>query len=196
MMIKQILIALSALAVGLLLGLVSLGIVTAQFGGFSGVRNGAWTLNPLAGSRAADPCTRLGVAVRGLLALNKSETIYFASGEDSAGKALRPDCRYRLDGGPLPARWWSVTLYSDGFLTPNGDDAHSIDLTRTPSGPDGRWSAILGGPRPGQGAWISTHHARDLSLLLRLYNPAPSVVAQPQSVALPTLTVLSCGGGQ
>lgn len=194
-MIRLILFALSALAAGVVLGLGSLYAVTSQVGGFQGVRNGAWTLNPLAGSRAADPYTRLGVAMRGLLALNKSETIYFASVQDSAGDALRPDCLYRIEGGALPARWWSVTLYSDGYLTRNADAAHSIDMTRTPTAPDGRWTATLGGQRPENGAWISTTHARDMSILLRLYNPAPEAVAKPETVSVPTLTRMACEGG-
>lgn len=126
-----------------------------------------------------------------LLALNRSETVYFTAWQDDTGAALRETCRYRVSGTDLPARWWSLTLYGeDDFLPANGDDA--LALTRTDLR-DGAWS-LLAGPaaEPGE-AWLSTRNAGDFSITLRLYHPDTIVLEAPQSLTLPAIERLGCG---
>ena len=54
-------------------------------GGLSGVGAGGWYGSSVTGSVDADPWTRARVALTGLLALNKSQAIYFTTNVDSAG---------------------------------------------------------------------------------------------------------------
>ena len=191
MTLRGILSGLSAVVVGVVLGLGSIYGLLVGGGGFRGVSHAGWSYNPLAGSKGADPYTRLKVAAGGLLALSKTETIYFTADNDSEGRPLRADCRYRITGDPMPVRWWSITVYDKGYLPRNDDGAPSIDMTRAPAG---RWSAQLGGVRPASGLWISTAKSTDLSLLLRFYNPAPDVVADPSRAPMPTVTREACRG--
>ncbi|MBI1188848.1 MAG: DUF1214 domain-containing protein [Alphaproteobacteria bacterium] len=156
---------------------------------------GAWTINRLAGSQAADPYTRASVARVGLLALAQSETIYFNLAEDEDGRRLSQACRYELTGGPMPARWWSITLYaSDNYLPRNQGDALSIDATSVRADEAGRWAATVSAASPDAENWISSDAAGDgFSLTLRLYNPTDAARAAPSDVPTPRLRTLSCG---
>lgn len=195
MVFQRIAFVATAALAGVVLGLASLVGLIAGGGGFKGVPHAGWSYNPLAGSKAADPYTRLKVAVGGLLALDRSETIYFTTDADSAGRPLRADCRYTISGGPMPVRWWSITLYDKGWLARNRDGAPSIDRTRALPDAAGRWSAQLGGDRPARGLWISSAAATDISLLLRFYNPDPAVVRDPTLAPMPVITRERCAGG-
>ena len=57
-----------------------------------GVANGPWLTNVHIGSPSADPALRAGVALAGLLALGRSETIYYTAQTDGDGAALRAEC--------------------------------------------------------------------------------------------------------
>jgi hypothetical protein len=74
---------------------------------------GAWLTDPLAGNTKADLYTRARIAVTGLFALDKSETLYFVARQDDKGQALRSRCQYRISGVQPAARWWSITAYAD-----------------------------------------------------------------------------------
>ena len=99
-----------------LTGFVAAAVVGLVVGGFAAVHmlNGAtlgtdsysgWMGSKLAGSAAADPITRAKIAKGGLLALNRSETIYFTLTRDERGRPLSDKCAYTLKGGSFPARW-------------------------------------------------------------------------------------------
>ena len=92
-----------------------------------------------AGSVDADPWTRARIALTGLLALTRDQAIYFTTQTDDSGARLREECRYRVTGGAMPARWWSVTVYADDdFLPQNEDDALSFDATEVKPDPQGQ----------------------------------------------------------
>ncbi|MFM7347861.1 MAG: DUF1214 domain-containing protein [Erythrobacter sp.] len=162
---------------------------------FGDVDVGGWRSDFAVGSRAADPYTRARVARHGLLALAKTEAVYFTRARDDQGERLRERCTYRLSGGAMPAGWWSVTLYDgESMLPANTDGALSIDAERMGKG---RWSAIIAARRPANSeAWISSRAAGSFDLTLRLYMPTPELLANP-SAALdpPRIARLSCEGG-
>lgn len=183
-----------AVLLGLVAGIGSAVVVIASGGGVGDSREvRGWRYNPLVGSAAAGPYTRAMVAKSGLLALTKAETIYFVLQRDTAGKRLSARCRYRLSGGALPARWWSVTIYAaDDFLPVNGDQAESADATRVAKGAGGRWSVEVSATRPATGDWISSKNAGTFDLQLRLYNPSATARDTPQSIPMPTIETLGC----
>ena len=77
---------------------------------------GGWMGSKVTGSVDADAWTRARVALSGLLALNRSQALYFVRQTDEAGRPLLETCRYRVSGGPLPGRWWSITVYAPDKL--------------------------------------------------------------------------------
>jgi hypothetical protein len=154
-----------------------------------------WAGNDRAGSVAADPYTRGIVASIGLLALNKTETIYFHRYEDEHGEQLREGCVYELHGSSLPARWWSLTIYAaDEYLPVNGTRAFSIDATQVVREGDA-WTLRIGPEREGASNWISNASAGEFSLALRMYNPEAVALDDPAQVEFPSVTTVSCDGG-
>lgn len=155
-----------------------------------------WFGNANAGSTAAGPYTRAIIAKIGLLALSRAETIYFHKYDDENGKRLDAACAYELSGGPLPARWWSITIYAaDDFLPVNGDAAQSVDATRLAKTADGRWTARVAATRAGAADWISSKHAGAFSLGLRMYNPSDAARASLAAIDFPRIRSLGCAGG-
>ena len=162
---------------------------------FGNVDVGGWHSDFAIGSRAADPYARARVARHGLLALAKSEAVYFTRAFDDDGAPLREACTYRLAGGAMPAQWWSVTLYdARSMLPPNTDGALSLDASRAGAG---AWEAIIAPQRPaGAGHWISSRKAGAFDLTLRLYLPEAALLADPATTLQPPrIERLRCAEG-
>ena len=62
------------------------------------IRIGAWTTNKLAGSSAANALTRARIAIHGILALHRRETIYFFSSQDDIGNPLTSEHDWEISG--------------------------------------------------------------------------------------------------
>ena len=161
---------------------------------FGDVDVGGWRSDFAIGSEAADPYTRARVARHGLLALAKTEAVYFTRATDDAGAPLREGCTYKLSGGAMPAGWWSVTLYDGQSMLPaNTDGALSIDAERAGGG---AWSAVIAPKRPADGGlWISSKGAGTFDLTLRLYMPSPELLAKPNAALKPPrIERIACEG--
>ncbi|MFM5953286.1 MAG: DUF1214 domain-containing protein [Novosphingobium sp.] len=183
----------STVALGLTAGLLSGWL--AITGGMGGQSYAGWYGSSVTGSADAGPWLRARVAVSGLLALNKSQAIYFTRKTDDSGERLREECRYRVSGGALPGRWWSVTVYAaDNFLPLNDDDALSFDATEATPDATGQWAAILAPTRPAGGAWASTRKAGAFDITLRIYQPSAAAQADFGAIPMPRVTRLDCGG--
>ena len=155
---------------------------------------GAWGISLQAGSVHANAYTRARVALDGLLALGRDETLYYVAKTDDLGRPLQASCHYRISGPPPAARWWSITAYAQDFFlfdAPNRhfsfnssqlatDGAPQFTLQTgthpSPLDPDSFWL-----PTPGQGGVILT---------LRLYNPSLQLQTDPAQLAPPTITRL------
>lgn len=187
--------AASTLALGIMAGLVSGW--WAITGGMGGSSYSGWYGSRLTGSAAAGPWQRARVAVGGLLALNRSQAIYFTRKTDDQGDRLRETCRYRVSGGPLPGRWWSVTVYAaDNFLPRNDDNALSFDATEVRPDARGQWVGELSARRSAAGAWASTRKSGAFDITLRIYQPDRRAQADFTSIPMPRVTRIDCGVGR
>jgi len=199
-MVKRVALYGVAAIVGVILGLSSALYWAGLWPGmkpldFGNVEIAGWRSDFAIGSEAADPYTRARVARHGLLALGKSEAVYFTKTTDKDGQKLRGACTYTVSGGPMPAGWWSITLYDGNSLLPMNDDAAlSADATNVTQGEEGRWSALIGPQRPQDGAdWISNRGADSFDLTLRLYMPSDALLTDPQATLTPpVIERLSC----
>ena len=151
------------------------------------VRNGPWRTDVTTGSARARPARRAKVARQGLWALRSEEALYFEAACDSDGRPLDGGSVYRVEGGALAARWWSLTVYRDRHLVPNPDDRYSFSMTNVTRAEGGRWCVVLAAAaRPGD--WIPIGDgAGRLTVLLRFYHPEPDVLIDPGSAALPRI---------
>ena len=101
MILRLLLAGLAGVTVG------ALAAVFLVFGPMEigGIQNGPWRTNALIGASDAGPVLRAIIARRGLLALNRTETVYFTAWEDEQGRPLEESCRYAVSGQGLPTRW-------------------------------------------------------------------------------------------
>jgi hypothetical protein len=178
-----------AVVAGVALGLGSAWWALRGVGHF-GVAAGPWRASLLAGSADADPYTRARVAIGGLLALNRDETMYYVAGTDSDGQALRSRCSYRVSGLPPPGRWWSVTAYADDFfLFADPQRRYSLNGATAKLDAQGRFAVVTGPQAPAGGAepWLPTPGDRGLLFTLRVYNPAAGLQARPDSLQPPQI---------
>ena len=145
-----------SLAIGTALGL-ALTWYTAFRGAMpGGVTDGPWHTNLAIGASAGDALTRARVALHGLLALNRSETVYYTATADSQGARLDGGCTYRIAGRDPAARWWSITAYGpDDYLIPNPQHRYSVSKNSVVRGTDGTFSITVQ-PRAARGDWIAT----------------------------------------
>lgn len=150
------------------------------------VRKGPWKTNVLAGSEQSGMYDRARVAIAGLLALKKSETLYYVADTDDSGEPLRALCEYKIEGKGFDTRWWSVTAYgSTYFLIPNEQKRYSFNGNDVTRDRDGLFRIHLSSTHKEKN-WIPTGQKdQKLHVTLRLYNPSPGIIGDPSSADLP-----------
>ena len=97
------------LIVGVALGLAATWAAAILGSMGAGVADGPWGTSLYTGSSEGGPYLRARIAVHGLLALNREETMCYTALTDSDGAVLDGNCTYRLQGRDPPSRWWSIT---------------------------------------------------------------------------------------
>lgn len=150
-----------------------------------------WNANLLAGSVSADSLTRARVAVGGLLALGRNETLYYTARQDSEGRPLLSRCEYRISGAVPDARWWSITAYAEDLFLFSGAGGHySVNSSQALADGAGRFS-VRSGPeaagRNGAPVDLLTPGTRPLLLTLRLYNPSDALQTDPGRLQAPVI---------
>lgn len=176
--------------VGVVVGL-GLAIWSIRAGAMGGdVRTGPWTSGTDLGTADQSARTRAAVALRGLLALPAREARYYNAAVDDAGRPLEGRCQYRVTGGMLPARWWSLTLYDgDGYLA--GDGPWSVGNAAIAPAEQGRWTILIA-PTRQPGHWLPTAGLDRFELTLRTYLPANAGRTSPARDQLPSIRREAC----
>ncbi len=180
-------------------GLVGLAVGTG--GAIYAVRAGAlgsntpigpWSTGRDFGTANASAYTRAVVALYGLLALPASEARYYTATTDDAGQPLDAKCRYRVTGGALPAKWWSLTLYDPaGYLVANPPGIYSIGSVALPAAEQTSWTVMVApGTQPGH--WLPSGGAGHVALTLRAYLPADGGRGNFSRNQLPYITREAC----
>jgi hypothetical protein len=176
----------SALLAALLLGSVSAWWAVGC-GMRGGIRCNAWRHYPGYGSTTADPYVRAQTQIAGPLALDRSEAIYFIADHDEQGEPLQVGRNYRIEGGNLDARWWSITAYGDDHhLIPTPLNRYSYNSANIAGNGDGSWTIHLSNTEKHTN-WIPTGDGKRFELFLRMYNPAPAVLEDIRSVDVPRI---------
>ena len=181
----------ATIATGIALGLAATWITAIRGTMSGGVSDGPWSTSLDTGSSEGGPYLRARIAVHGLLALSREETVYYGALRDSDGAELDGNCSYRLDGRDPPTRWWSITAYgADDFLIPNAANVYSVSKNSVARNADGSFAVVLSKAKT-EVNWIPLAPGR-FNLTVRLYNPTPEVIADPAHVALPTISKETC----
>jgi hypothetical protein len=155
-------------------------------------KNGVWNTNLAVGSEDAGMHTRAFIALNGLFALGKSETIYYQTDIDDEGSLLSSNCDYRLEGIDFDARWWSITVYgNDQFLIPNKLNRYSFNVDNLVRERDNSYKIHLSGNAKKKN-WLPSGNQQQLYLTIRLYNPEFSVYEHPDKIKLPRIIKEKC----
>lgn len=158
----------------------------------SGVRIGPWSTGTDLGTADASARTRAVVALRSLLALPAREARYYNAATDDAGRPLEGRCRYRVAGGRLPGRWWSLTLYdADGYLVANDAGTYSVPGAAIPAVEQANWTVVVA-PDRRPGHWLPTGNVDRFELTLRTYLPDDAGRTTPPRDRLPRITREEC----
>lgn len=152
------------------------------------LHNGPWATALNYGTSGTDSVTRASVALRGILALPSTETVYWNASTDSDGKPLDGSCTYAMTGTALDARWWSVTYYDKkGYLVANPANIWSFSGAAVPPQERAAWRVTISPARPAAGHWLPSAKGQGFDLTLRMYNPGKGFRAAPDNAMLPTI---------
>ncbi len=180
------------LLIALLLGLFSAWWGIFKIPAMASIKNGAWSVNPLIGSSENDMYSRSFLALKGLFALNPTETIYYSMFTDTAGNKLSTDCNYRLEGGDIETRWWSITIYGkDRFLIPNQLNRYAYSGKDLINESQSRYLINISSTEK-SGNWLPAGNQGEFSLVLRVYNPSAEVYHNLGTIDLPKLIKEGC----
>ena len=153
---------------------------------------GPWTTGRDFGTADASAKTRAVVALRGLLALPATEARYYNAAVDDAGRPLEGKCRYRIAGGALPAKWWSLTLYDPaGYLVANDANIYSVGSAALPVTEQAGWT-VAAAPDRQPGHWLPTGRPERFELTLRAYLPADRGKGDFSRAQLPSIVREAC----
>lgn len=153
---------------------------------------GPWTTGRDLGTVRASAYTRAVVALYGLLALPASEARYYNARVDDAGRLLDGKCRYRVTGGRMPTRWWSMTLYDPaGYLVANPANIYSVGSIALPDVEQAAWTVMVA-PAQAAGHWLPTGGAGRFELTLRTYLPDDAGRTNLTATQLPHIIRESC----
>jgi len=181
----------AVLVVGIVLGLAATWFTVFRGTLAGGITDGPWRTSLEVGSAQSDIYLRARVAVHGLLALNRNETIYYTTATDGDGAALSGACTYRIAGRDPPTRWWSITAYgADDYLISNPAGIYSASMHSVTRDASGKFTVTVSRVHT-TGDWIPVGDG-PFNLSLRLYNPSPGVAADPAHVVLPTIVKERC----
>lgn len=177
---------------GIVAGVLAVRPVVETLVDRAAVRAGPWRTNVATGSAEANLYERAAIAVAGLYALSRDETLYYTAFADSAGAPLDGRCDYRLAGRPLPGRWWSLTLYgADHYLVANAPGIYSRHAGNLEPEPDGSYVVAVSA-LPQARNWLPAPAAGGFSITARLYNPATAVSADPAAAPMPRIERGAC----
>lgn len=163
--------------------------------GFGSVTIGNWTAFPQRGTPDADPYSRARFSREADLALGYAEGLTFIARRDAGGEPLRLECRYRIEGGLPPARFWTLFARdaADRLIAPQGNRApalHSYALLRQPD----NTVATTVSRHPAPGNWLAVSGTGPFALVLTLYDTAIASSARIAEVELPQVLREACDG--
>lgn len=181
-----------ALAIALIVGLLGTWRALTGDTGVEVIDVASWRTEIHISTANANPYVRAAVARSGEIPMLATESIVFRARTDRAGLALRGNCIYRLSGGWIDARWWTLTLTDDkGNLVGEPGGHHALNSQGLVRDSDGSFEIILSRmARPGN--WLPSADADRLGLVLRLYDTPLYTNGGLEEIALPTITREIC----
>lgn len=161
-----------AFVAALFLGIGSAWYMIERGSPLTTTKVGPWSGWVNEGNPNADLYTRAHVARSGRLPLTSTVARYFTARTDSAGRLLNSDCEYKIEGGPINARWWSIAVYDEyGAPLDNPSARYSFNSEEMLRHADGSYRIVLAREARPENWLPAGDGGRHLTLMLRVYNP-------------------------
>ncbi len=192
-MLRTVFLTALSAAIAILGGAGSVWYMLGPQHGIGALAIGPWTSFPNLGSPNADPYSRARVARDGELTLGRAEGLIFTATTDSAGAALRRECRYVVEGVMPPARFWTLHAADDSLspLPPHGkrrQALHSMEVLRL----HGNVVSIAFGNSAASGNWIATGGSGPMAIVLTLYDTQVAGGSVLADIAMPQVIRQGC----
>ncbi|WP_309084094.1 DUF1214 domain-containing protein [Chelativorans sp.] len=192
-MLKTVFLTLVTLAVAIGGGAASAWMILENVPPVGAVAAGPWTAFPDAGTPEADPYSRARFTREGGIPLGRSEGLVFTASRDSAERALRRACTYRIEGTIPAARLWTL---------------HAADPSGMPLAPKGRRQAALHSgmilhregvpfaitisPHPAPDNWLAVTGSGPMQLVFTLLDTPVSTGVSLGELAMPDILQVRC----
>lgn len=159
---------------------------------FNALESGVWIAHPHAGTVSSDPYSTAIFARTGRVPLGSGEGIAFYAAFDSSGRALNPQCDYRIYGKAPTTRLWTITALNNALelLATDAGRAslHSQGILMNDTG----GFAIQVSPIARPGNWLPTGGHNGLVFSMRLYDTPYTTGAGLNAPTMPTVERVSC----
>jgi len=153
------------------------------------IKNKNWIIPPKL-DLSSSLLARAKIALTGLFALREQEVLYAVAIKDDEGEVLNGKHTYQVSGKALDAHYWSITLYDKNhFLVSNQAKCYNISRFDIKYDKAGNFSFFVSPQKQKQANhWLPSPQDQPFNLLLRLYNPSPSIYQNISKVDLPSIT--------
>lgn len=153
---------------------------------------GPWKAWPNAAGPKADPYSRANQARSGALLIGTGEGITFQATSDDVGTPLDGACQYRISGGHLPARLWTLTLVDEkGMVVDNPSNRYGYDNQSLLRYSGSRFDIVIGPTVMGNN-WLQSPSNGTFRLILRLYDTPLTSGGSYSEISLPRIEWESC----
>lgn len=181
-----------ALSIALIVGLGGTWYALTFEKGVETVTSGPWRALIEIGTSDANPYARAILARTGAIPMLATESVVFRATTDSRGNTLRGACEYRLRGGRIDTRWWTLTVTDNRGRLPAGDPApHAVTNVGVVRDADGEFEITLS-PAARPGNWLATRGMAKLELAFRLYDTPLYINGGLKDIVMPSITPERC----
>lgn len=157
--------------VALILGLGSAWYMVENGAAFIVQQAGPWRFWYNSGRLDADPYTRARMARSGRLPVTAASALFLTATVDSRGGRLVSRCIYEIIARPLPAQWWSLTVFdAGGELIANKAERYAYNSENLALPATGVYRIFLSSRARG-GAWLPSGENRKLMLVMNIIRP-------------------------
>ena len=186
---------LALLALGIALGLGGWSAYAAlqRFEGTQTLVVGAWHADRTAGSPTADPYSKARQSRSGDLTLGLGEGVAFQARVDTAGRELRRECSYRLEGIYPPARIATLAAYDfEGRLVPVAEGRPDRLVSSNWMRRDDNSTLVSVGAQPQPGNWLALSGEGGFVLALTFYDTPVSTDSGAAPIPMPYIVRTGC----
>ncbi|MGH6860837.1 MAG: DUF1214 domain-containing protein [Phyllobacterium sp.] len=194
-MLRNVSLALFALAIAFGGGTLSAWYAVTRFDGFGALTIGQWTGHPDAGTPLSDPYAKARAAREGAFPLGQTEGLAFYAYRDDKGATLDRRCTYAVSGNSPNSRFWTLYAADRTLIALNPGAGrlpalHSRQILRSDSGQ----FAVNVSPQAQPGNWLATSGSGRMILVLTLYDTPVGSNSGLVDMTFPLVKRTSCDG--